>query len=41
MLWAVNVFPITVVGLGVLWYEGFSLKGLARASRAAAEPEVG
>ncbi len=39
MLWAVNVVPITVVGLVVLWYEGFSLKGLARASRAAAEPE--
>jgi len=37
MLWAVNVVPITAVGLGTLWYEGLSLRGLARASRQAAE----
>lgn len=28
MMWAVNVFPITLVGLGLLWYEGLSLRGL-------------
>ncbi len=38
MMWAVNVFPITAVGLAVLWYEGLNLRKLAAASRAAAEP---
>ncbi len=30
MLWAINVIPITVVGLGVLWWEGLSLRALRR-----------
>jgi hypothetical protein len=37
MLWAINVFPITVVGLGVLWWEGLSLRALTRESKEAAE----
>ena len=36
MLWAVNVIPITLVGLWLLRREGLSLKGLARASKEAA-----
>lgn len=40
MMWALNVFPITIVGLAVLWYEGLSLRRLARASEAAAGSEV-
>jgi len=40
MLWVINVVPITVVGLGVLWWEGLSLRALAEQSRqAAAEAE--
>ncbi|MFO7958859.1 MAG: lysylphosphatidylglycerol synthase transmembrane domain-containing protein [Candidatus Brocadiia bacterium] len=40
MLWIINVVPITVVGLGVLWWEGLSLRVLAEESReAAAETE--
>jgi uncharacterized protein (TIRG00374 family) len=27
-LWAINVFPITIVGLAVLWWEGLSLRAL-------------
>jgi uncharacterized membrane protein YbhN (UPF0104 family) len=41
VLWAIHTMPITVVGLGYLWYEGLSLKGLARASRAVAERTEG
>ncbi len=37
VLWAVNVVPITAVGLAVLWYEGLSVRGLVRASKEAAE----
>jgi len=37
VLWAVNVIPITIVGLALLHREGLSLRGLARASREAAE----
>jgi len=37
VLWAVNVVPITAVGLAVLWYEGLSVRGLARASKEAAQ----
>ncbi len=37
VLWAVNVIPITAVGLAVLWHEGLSVRGLARASEEAAE----
>ena len=33
LMWAVNVLPITLVGLGFLWYEGLSLKSLMGASR--------
>ncbi len=36
MLWAINVIPITVVGLGVLWWEGLSLRGLTAESKKAA-----
>ena len=36
VLWAINVFPITVVGLGVLWWEGLSLRALTRESEQAA-----
>ena len=32
LVWLVNVLPITLVGLGFLWYEGLSLKKLAAAS---------
>ena len=32
LMWMVNVVPITVVGLGFLWYEGLSLRGLAAQS---------
>jgi hypothetical protein len=37
MMWAVNVVPITVVGLGFLSYEGLSLGRLAQASQRAAD----
>jgi len=38
MLWAVNVLPITAVGLGLLWHQGLSLRRLAEGSgKAAAE----
>jgi hypothetical protein len=40
MLWAVNVVPITVVGLAVLHREGLSLRRLARMSREAALGEA-
>ncbi|MHC4479461.1 MAG: lysylphosphatidylglycerol synthase transmembrane domain-containing protein [Planctomycetota bacterium] len=41
MLWAVNVVPITAVGLGLLWYEGLNLRNLARLSqRSAGETEA-
>ena len=33
LMWAVNVVPITVVGLAFLWYEGLSLRQLTAASR--------
>jgi len=33
LMWLVNVVPITLVGLGFLWYEGLSLRGLAAASQ--------
>jgi len=33
LLWAVNVVPITLVGLGFLWWEGLSLRRLTAASR--------
>ncbi len=36
MLWAVNVIPITIVGLGFLQREGWSLRNLAQASQEAA-----
>jgi len=37
MLWAINVFPITIVGLGVLWWEGLSLRELTKESKQAAD----
>jgi uncharacterized protein (TIRG00374 family) len=37
MLWAINVFPVTIVGLGVLWWQGLSLRALTRESKQAAE----
>lgn len=41
MLWAVNVIPITIIGLGALWREGWGLSKLAKASReSAAEAEA-
>lgn len=40
LLWAINVIPITAVGLGFLWYEGFSLSGLAKASREWAADDI-
>ena len=33
LVWLVNVVPISLVGLGFLWYEGLSLGRLAAASR--------
>ena len=33
VLWLVNVVPITLVGLGFLWYEGLGLRQLAAESR--------
>ena len=40
LLWAINVIPITVVGLGFLWVEGFSLSGLAKASQEWAADDI-
>jgi len=37
MLWAVNVVPITIVGLGFLRHEGLNLLQLAQASERAAD----
>jgi uncharacterized membrane protein YbhN (UPF0104 family) len=33
MLWAINVIPITIVGLGVLWWQGLSLGRLKEEAR--------
>jgi uncharacterized membrane protein YbhN (UPF0104 family) len=33
LMWLVNIIPITLVGLGFLWYEGLSLRKLVSASR--------
>jgi hypothetical protein len=41
VLWAVHTVPITMVGLACVWYEGLSLRGLARAATDAAEAEEG
>jgi len=40
LLWAINVLPITAVGLAFLWLEGFSLSGLAKASQEWAAEDV-
>ncbi len=37
MLWVINVVPITVVGLAVLWWRGLSLRRLAEESRHVAD----
>jgi len=34
-LWGVNVLPITAAGLAALWFAGFSVRGLVRASKEA------
>ena len=39
LLWAINVLPVTAAGLAVLWYEGLSLRGLAREAAASQEAE--
>lgn len=36
-LWGLDVLPVTAVGLLMLWYEGLSLRKLARNSRKVAE----
>ncbi len=33
LMWLVNIVPITLVGLGFLWYEGLSLRKLTAASQ--------
>ena len=40
LMWLVNVVPITLVGLGFLWHEGFRLGELASASSALKETDV-
>lgn len=40
VLWLVNVLPITLVGLGFLWYEGFTLGELLRGSSGLAHGEA-
>jgi uncharacterized protein (TIRG00374 family) len=44
VLWAIHTVPITLVGLGCVWYEGLNLRGLARAatdaSQAAEDPQA-
>jgi hypothetical protein len=37
VLWAIHTVPITLVGLGCVWYEGLSLAALARESQKVAE----
>ncbi len=32
-LWAVNILPVTAVGLALLWYEGLDLRNLAASSK--------
>ncbi|MBS3763196.1 MAG: flippase-like domain-containing protein [Planctomycetes bacterium] len=40
LMWIVNVVPITIVGLGFLWYEGLSLKRLTAESQKLEEEEA-
>jgi len=40
MLWAINVFPVTIVGLALLSRRGISLGQLARGARQAAQEEA-
>ena len=40
-MWTVNVFPVTMVGLGLLWKSGWSLGQLARESRSATFEDEG
>ncbi len=37
VLWALNIIPVALVGLGFLWAEGLNLRRLAHASEEAAE----
>lgn len=38
-IWIISILPVTLVGLGCLWYEGLSLRGLAREANAEVQDE--